>query len=221
MLLAVLNYAGIAVFAASGALIGVRKRLDLFGVWTVAALTGVGGGVARDLLLGITPPASFQGWENLTVATVAAAFVFVFHPQFGRLKNSVLVLDAIGMGVFAATGALTALHNDASPFASALIGITTALGGGVLRDILVNEVPLLIQERDLYAIPALTGAFATVLASEWGATDARSLVVGSVLASGFRLVALWQGWRVPVAPEDVAGRFGRACRRGLRFRRRP
>jgi uncharacterized membrane protein YeiH len=215
MLLEVLNYAGIAVFAASGALIGVRKRLDLFGVWTVAALTGVGGGVARDVLLGIHPPASFQGWENLT-----AAFVFVFHPQFGRLKNSVLVLDAFGMGLFAATGALTALHHDASPFASALIGITTALGGGVLRDILVNEVPLLIQERDLYAIPALTGAFATVLASTWGATDARSLVVGSVLASGFRLLALWQGWTVPVAPTDVAGRFYRTCRRGVRSLRR-
>lgn len=218
MLLAVLNYAGIAVFAASGALIGVRKRLDLFGVWTLAALTGVGGGVARDVLLGIHPPASFQGWENITTASIAAAFVFVFHPQFGRLKNSVLVLDAIGMGVFSATGALTALHHDASPFAAALIGITTALGGGVLRDILVNEVPLLIQERDLYAIPALTGAGATVLAASWGATDSRALLVGAVLASGFRLLALWQGWRVPVAPEDVAGRFFTGCRRGFRRR---
>ncbi|BDD81192.1 membrane protein [Tsukamurella pulmonis] len=216
MLLAVLNYAGIAVFAASGALIGVRKRLDLFGVWTLAALTGVGGGVARDVLLGIHPPASFQGWENITVASIAAAFVFVFHPQFGRLRNSVLVLDAVGMGVFSATGALTALHHDASPFAAALIGITTALGGGVLRDILVNEVPLLIQERDLYAIPALTGAVATVVAAQWGATDARSLLVGAVLASGFRLLALWQGWRVPVAPEDVLGRALRACKRFLR-----
>ncbi|GAA1071495.1 MULTISPECIES: trimeric intracellular cation channel family protein [Tsukamurella] len=216
MLLAVLNYAGIAVFAASGALIGVRKRLDLFGVWTLAALTGVGGGVARDVLLGIHPPASFQGWENLTTATIAAAFVFVFHPQFGRLKLSVVVLDAIGMGVFSAAGALTALHHDASPFAAALIGITAALGGGVLRDILVNEVPLLIQERDLYAIPALTGAGATVLASYWGATDARSLVVGAVLATGFRLLALWQGWSVPLAPENVAHRFYRGCRRMLR-----
>ena len=218
MLLAVLNYAGIAVFAASGALIGVRKRLDLFGVWTLAALTGVGGGVARDVLLGIHPPASFQGWENLTTATIAAGLVFVFHPQFGRLKLSVVVLDAIGMGVFSAAGALTALHHDASPFAAALIGITAALGGGVLRDILVNEVPLLIQERDLYAIPALAGSGATVLASYWGATDARSLVVGAVLATGFRLLALWQGWRVPRAPENVARRFYDGCRTLLRRR---
>lgn len=216
MLLAVLNHAGIAVFAASGALIGVRKRLDLFGVWTLAALTGVGGGVARDVLLGIHPPSSFQGWGNITTATIAAAFVFVFHPQFGRLRMSVLVLDAVGMGVFSAAGALTALQHEASPFAASLIGITTALGGGVLRDILVNEVPLLIQERDLYAIPALTGAVATVTAHSWGATDARSLVVGAVLATGFRLVALWQGWRVPIAPEDVAGRFYRACKRPFR-----
>lgn len=218
MLLAVLNYAGIAVFAASGALIGVRKRLDLFGVWTLAALTGVGGGVARDVLLGINPPSSFQGWQNLTTATIAAAFVFVLHPQFGRLKTSVLVLDAIGMGVFSATGALTALHHDASPFAAALIGITTALGGGILRDILVNEVPLLLQASDLYAIPALTGAIATVLAAGWGATDARALLVGAVLASGFRLLALWQGWRVPIAPEDVLGRAVRSGRQALRRR---
>ena len=218
MLLAVLNYAGIAVFAASGALIGVRKRLDLFGVWTLAALTGVGGGGGRAGRQGQHPPATSPGWVDITTPPDAAAFVFVFHPQFGRLKNSVLVLDAIGMGVFSATGALTALHHDASPFAAALIGITTALGGGVLRDILVNEVPLLIQERDLYAIPALTGAGATVLAASWGATDSRALLVGAVLASGFRLLALWQGWRVPVAPEDVAGRFFTACRRGFRRR---
>ena len=78
-------WAGIAVFAASGALIGVRKRLDLIGVWTLAALTGEGGGVARVVLLGIHPPASFLGWENLSTARIAAAYVFVFHPQFGRL----------------------------------------------------------------------------------------------------------------------------------------
>ncbi|BDH55952.1 trimeric intracellular cation channel family protein [Tsukamurella sp. PLM1] len=216
MLLAVLNHAGIAVFAASGALIGVRKRLDMFGVWTLAALTGVGGGVARDVLLGIHPPSSVQGWGNLTTATIAAAFVFVFHPQFGRLRRSVLVLDAVGMGVFSATGALTALQHEASPFAAALIGITTALGGGVIRDMLVNEVPLLLQQRDLYAIPALTGAVATVAAWSWGATEARSLVAGAVLATGFRLLALWQKWRVPVAPTDVVGRFVSTCKRALR-----
>ncbi|GAB3132464.1 TRIC cation channel family protein [Tsukamurella serpentis] len=221
MLLAVLNYAGIAVFAASGALIGVRKRIDLFGIWTLAALTGVGGGVARDVLLGIGPPASFQGWENLTVATGAAAFVFVFHPQFSRLKASVVVLDAVGMGVFSATGALIALQHDASPFAAVLIGITTALGGGVLRDILVNEVPLLIQERDLYAVPALTGAVATVVTASQGGTETTALAVGAVTATGLRLVALWQGWRVPIAPEDVAGRCLRAGRGAwARLRRR-
>ncbi|MDF0532595.1 trimeric intracellular cation channel family protein [Tsukamurella sp. 8F] len=216
MLLSVLNYAGIAVFAASGALIGVRKRLDVFGVWTMAVLTALGGGVARDVLIGVTPPTSFQSWQNLTVATVAGALVFVLHPQFAVLRGSVLVLDAVGMGVFASTGALTALHHGVSPYGSALVGITTALGGGVLRDILVNEVPLLLQQRDLYAIPALSGAAATVAAYQWGATESRALIAGAVLATAFRLVALWQGWRVPVAPEDLAGRIGRAVRRVFR-----
>ncbi len=216
MLLSILNYVGITVFAASGALIGVRKRLDVFGVWTVAALTAVGGGVARDLLLGITPPASFQHWQNLAVATVAALVVFVLHPQFAMLRLSVVILDALGMGLFASTGALTALHHDASPLAATLVGITTAVGGGILRDILVNEVPLLIQERDLYAIPALAGSAATVAASWWGASDTRALVAGALLASGFRLLALWQDWRVPVAPENTVGRVRAAVRVLLR-----
>ena len=98
MLLDILNYLGIAVFAASGALIGVRKHIDSFGVWTVALMTALGGGVTRDVLLGINPPVTFQGWQNLAVATAAAAVVFILHPQFGQLRRSVLILDAVGMG---------------------------------------------------------------------------------------------------------------------------
>jgi uncharacterized membrane protein YeiH len=213
VLLTVLNYVGIAVFAASGALIGVRKRIDAFGVWTVALMTGLGGGVARDVMLGIDPPVTFRGWENLTVATVAAAVVFVFHPQFGFFRRSVLVLDAIGMGLFSATGSLVAVSHGTSAWAGALIGITAALGGGVLRDITVGEVPLLIAERDLYAIPAFSGALATVLAHSLGATDERALVVGTLLATGFRLLALRQGWRAPLAPTDVVSDVLRRIRR--------
>lgn len=213
MLFDFLNYLGIAVFAASGALIGVRKRIDAFGVWTVALMTALGGGVTRDVLLGINPPVTFRGWENLTVATVAAAVVFLTHPQFGQLRRSVLILDAVGMGVFASTGALVALSHGTSTWAAALIGITTALGGGILRDIVVREVPLLIAERDLYAIPALTGAFATVFAHSWGASDNQSLLVGTLIATGFRLLALWQGWRAPLAPDNPARNLWRRIRR--------
>nr|WP_246242133.1 TRIC cation channel family protein [Flexivirga aerilata] len=200
-MLSVLNFAGIAVFAASGALLGVRRRLDLFGIWVVAVLTGVGGGVVRDVFLGIHPPTAIEDWRLIATASGAALVVFEFHPQFSALRRSVLILDALGMGLFASTGALTALQHHASGFAAVLIGITTAVGGGVLRDVLVNEVPLLVQQRDLYAVPAMAGATVLVLMEHTGISDGQSLIFGTVLASGFRLIALRLDWRLPLAPD--------------------
>nr|WP_279672253.1 trimeric intracellular cation channel family protein [Flexivirga meconopsidis] len=200
-MLSVLNFAGIAVFAASGALLGVRRRLDLFGIWVVAVLTGVGGGVLRDVFLGIHPPTAIEDWRLIATASGAALVVFELHPQFSALRRSVLILDAFGMGLFATTGALTALHHHASGFAAVLVGITTAVGGGVLRDVLVNEVPLLVQQRDLYAVPAMAGATVLVLMVDTGISDGQSLIAGTVLASGFRLIALRLKWRLPLAPD--------------------
>ncbi|GAA3032543.1 TRIC cation channel family protein [Gordonia defluvii] len=201
MLLTALNYLGIAAFAASGALIGVRKRLDVFGIWTLAVLTGLGGGVARDILLGVTPPVTFKGWENLTVATVSAAIVFFFHPQVGAVRRTVDVLDAFGVALFAATGALTAIHAGTSPIAAALIGVTTGLGGGILRDVLVNEVPLLIQSGEMVAIPALAGAALTVAVDGLGGGPDWALILGTAVAFGFRILVMWRGWTAPRAPD--------------------
>nr|WP_283242229.1 trimeric intracellular cation channel family protein [Gordonia araii] len=213
-MLSVLNYVGMAVFAASGALIGVRKRLDAFGIWTLAVLTGLGGGVARDLLLGITPPTTFKGWENLTVTSVAAFVVFFFHPQFGSLRRTVDVLDAFGVALFASTGALLAVHADTSPLAAALIGVTTGLGGGILRDVLVNEVPLLLRGGELVAVPALVGAGLTVAVDQAGGGEVWALVVGTSVAFFFRVIVMWRGWTAPYAPDNAwAGIAGLARRR--------
>lgn len=203
MLLTALNFLGTAVFAASGALLGVRRRLDLFGIWVVAVLTGVGGGIVRDLFLGIHPPSSLEDWRWIAVASAAALVVFFLHPQFSALHRSVLILDAFGMGLFASTGALTALHHDASVLASVLVGITTAVGGGILRDVLVNELPLLILQRDLYAVPAMAGAAVVVLLHDLGLGDGLTLLIGTVLASGFRLAALRLHLRLPMAPDRL------------------
>lgn len=201
VLLSALNFLGIAVFAASGALLGVRRRLDLFGILVVAVLTGVGGGIVRDLFLGIHPPAALEDWRLIPTACAAAIIVFFLHPQFSALHRAVLILDAFGMGLFASTGALEALHYDASALASVLIGITTAVGGGVLRDVLVNELPLLILQRDLYAVPAMAGAAVVVLLHDIGVSDGVVLLVGTILASGFRLIALHWHWTLPLAPD--------------------
>ncbi|AJW40415.1 hypothetical protein CH306_03045 [Rhodococcus sp. 15-725-2-2b] len=198
MLLDVLGLIGIAAFAASGALIGVHRRLDLFGVCVVGITTGIGGGIIRDLLLGIHPPTSLDTWPNLTVGLFASLVVFVAHRQMGKVRRGVLVLDAFGMGLFASTGATIALAAGGSALAGALIGTTTAVAGGVIRDVLVNEVPLLLH-RDLYALPAMLGATAVVLADAATLPENVGLVAGTLLATGLRLLALWRKWNLPLA----------------------
>ncbi|OZD01075.1 hypothetical protein CH275_20205 [Rhodococcus sp. 06-235-1A] len=198
MLLDLLGYIGIAVFAASGALVGVHRRLDLFGVCVVGITTGIGGGIIRDLLLGIHPPTSLDTWPNITVGFFASLVVFVAHRQMGKVRRGVLVLDAFGMGLFASTGATIALAAGGSALSGALIGTTTAVAGGVIRDVLVNEVPLLLH-RDLYALPALLGATTVVLADAATLPENVGLIAGTVLATGLRLLALWRKWNLPLA----------------------
>lgn len=204
-MLTALDLIGTAAFAASGASIGVYKRLDLFGVSVVGITTGIGGGIVRDLLLGVHPPFSLDRWPNITVALVFSLAVFLFHPAVSRIKNGVLVLDALGMGVFATTGAATALQYDVKWWAAIFIGGTTAIGGGVLRDVLVNELPLLLH-KDLYATPALVGAGLLVAAEAVGLPHPWGLVVGIITATVLRLLALYRGWNLPMPPEGIGAR---------------
>ncbi|MCW4352074.1 trimeric intracellular cation channel family protein [Hoyosella sp. YIM 151337] len=204
MLLRILDFSGIAVFAASGALVGVSKRLDIFGVCVVGVITGIGGGLIRDVLLGINPPTSLQNWPYFATAFAACLVVLILHPEVRRIRSGVLVLDAVGVGVFATGGAGIALASGAGALAATIIGMITAIGGGVLRDVLVNEMPLLLQ-RDLYALPALLGAMVVVLADLSQMPEDAGLIAGSVIAAGLRLLALWRGWNLPTAPR-LAGR---------------
>ncbi|WP_338890023.1 trimeric intracellular cation channel family protein [Rhodococcus sovatensis] len=198
MLVDVLGFVGIVAFAASGALIGVRKRLDLFGVCVVGITTGIGGGIIRDVLLGIHPPTSLDQWPNLTVALVTSLIVFLAHPVMNRIWRGVLLLDAFGMGLFASTGATIALASGGSSLSACLIGATTAVAGGVIRDMLVNEVPLLLR-RDLYAVPALLGSTVVAVVEGSGLPGDIGLVVGTVAATGLRVLALWRRWNLPIA----------------------
>ncbi|GGC67958.1 trimeric intracellular cation channel family protein [Hoyosella rhizosphaerae] len=199
MLLSILDLVGIAVFAASGALVGIAKRLDVFGVSLVGVTTGIGGGIVRDVLLGIHPPTSLQNWQNFSTALGACVVVLFFHPEIRRIRPGVLVLDAIGVGVFATGGAAIALSHGAGPLASTLIGATAAIGGGVIRDVLVNEMPLLLH-RDLYAVPAILGAAIVTVGNAVNAPSVIALTTGVIVAAGLRLLALWRGWNLPIAP---------------------
>jgi uncharacterized membrane protein YeiH len=198
----ILNYAGIAVFAASGATVGVRKGYDLFGIATLGVLTGVGGGVLRDVLLDIVPPQSVEHWPNITVALIAVAVATPFAHVVIQMKRAVLVLDAIGMGFFATSGAAIAVDAGASWFAAGLIGMLTAIAGGILRDVLAREIPLVMGPDDLYAIPAMLGA-ATYVALDYFWPQWVAIAIGSALATLLRLAALVFHWRLPTGPQEL------------------
>ncbi|KOV89815.1 membrane protein [Nocardia sp. NRRL S-836] len=197
-MLIALELIGIAVFAASGALAAVRAKLDVFGVVILALTTALGGGIIRDVLLGVHPPSGLRTWPYLVVAGGTGVIVFWFHPQVAKLRRSVLLLDAVGLGLFVTSGTTTALTLGAPPYAACLIGMTTGIGGGAVRDLLLREIPLVLR-REIYAVAALAGAV-VVAVGEWARLP-KGLVAltGASIIIVIRLVALWRKWNAPVA----------------------
>ncbi|TWP49938.1 trimeric intracellular cation channel family protein [Lentzea tibetensis] len=198
MLLIALEMIGIAVFAASGAVAAVRARLDVFGVIVVALTTALGGGIIRDVLLGVHPPTSLRNWPYLLVPALTGLIVFFYHPQVARLRRSVLLLDAVGLGLFVTSGTTTALALGATPYAACLIGMTSGIGGGAVRDLLLREIPMVLR-REIYAVAALAGAVVIVVGHWARLPEAPVALAASGLIVALRLVALWRKWNAPVA----------------------
>jgi uncharacterized membrane protein YeiH len=201
--LMVLELAGTFVFALSGAAAGVKYRLDLFGVLVVSCATATAGGITRDVLIGAIPPAALRDWRYFGISVVAGLVVFFFSPRAERqqrLHNLVLTFDAAGLALFAVSGTQTALGYGLNPVMAALLGMLTGIGGGMLRDVLVSDIPAVLHS-DLYAVAALAGAIVVVAGQALNAPPAASAVAGAVVCFGIRLVALWRGWRLPTAGE--------------------
>jgi len=194
--LVVFDLVGIFVFAISGALVAVRKQLDVFGVLVLAGTTGLGGGFLRDVLIDATPPAALADWRYLLVPVVAGVAAFAWHPAFARLERTVTVLDACGLGLFCVTGALKALDHGLGPAPAALMGMVTGIGGGMLRDLLASRVPVIFR-GELYAIPALAGAVVVVVGVHHVPLVVVALVGGG-LCTSWRLLAIWRHWQAPV-----------------------
>jgi uncharacterized membrane protein YeiH len=195
--LLVLDLVGIFVFAISGALVAVRKQLDIFGVLVLAGATGLGGGFLRDVLIDATPPAALADWRYLMVPVGAGLVTFAFHPTLGRLERVVNVFDAAGLGLFCVTGALKALDHGLGPVPAALMGMLTGIGGGIARDLLAGRVPAVFSS-ELYATPALAGATWAVLAAHWDQPVAVVALPGVAICFGFRVLAIWRDWRAPL-----------------------
>ncbi|MEU6713385.1 trimeric intracellular cation channel family protein [Nonomuraea sp. NPDC046802] len=194
----ILDLVGIFVFALSGALMGVRKRLDVVGMGMLAEMTALGGGIVRDLILNVRP-AAFQSLGYVLVPVAATVIVFFWHPHVARVMPAILVLDAAGLGLFCAVGTEKALEYGLSPLHAALLGLATAIGGGMLRDVLAGEIPTLLYDRQLYAVPAMLGS--GVMAGLW-AFDLHgwpATLSAALLAFGLRITAMRLNWRAPLA----------------------
>ncbi|MEV0601943.1 trimeric intracellular cation channel family protein [Streptomyces sp. NPDC050315] len=195
-----LELIGIFVFAISGALLAVRKNFDIFGIAVLAEVTALGGGLVRDLIIGAVPPAAFTDLGYFLTPLVAAVLVFFLHPQVQRIQNGVNVFDAAGLGLFCVAGTTKAYEYGLGLTASATLGMATAVGGGVLRDIIANEVPSLVRwDRDLYAVPAIVGAAIVVLCIRFEALNPGTSAAAALVAFVVRLLALRYHWRAPRA----------------------
>nr|WP_202535315.1 trimeric intracellular cation channel family protein [Streptomyces sp. SID4919] len=195
-----LDLAGIFVFAISGALLAVRKNFDVFGIAVLAEVTALGGGLFRDLVIGAVPPAAFTDLGYFLTPLVAAALVFFLHPQVERIQTGVNVFDAAGLGLFGVTGTTKAYEYGLGLTASAALGLATAVGGGVLRDMIANEVPSLVRwDRDLYAVPAMVGACMAALFIQYDMLNVLTSAIAVVTTFAIRLLALRFHWRAPRA----------------------
>lgn len=196
----VLELVGIFAFATSGALVAVRKGFDIVGILALAWITALGGGIVRDVLVGTTPPTSFLDAWAFSLPVAAALITFFGHRVIERSMRAVLVFDAVGLGLFTVVGTVTGAASGLGIAQASAVGVITGVGGGLLRDIVAREVPILVRpDAELYALPALMGSIVLAFAiSTWGYRSSVGIAVACVIVV-FRLAALTFGWRAPRA----------------------
>jgi uncharacterized membrane protein YeiH len=194
----VLDLCGTFVFALSGAMAGIKHRLDLFGVLVLSFAAANVGGIIRDVLIGAVPPPGIADWRYIAVPGLAGLATFRWGRTIDRLRSSVQIFDAGGLALFAVAGALKALAYQIDPVPAVLLGMLTGIGGGITRDILVAEVPAVLR-GDVYAVAALAGAAVVVTGRMLLIPSAAIAIVGAIVCFGLRFMAIRRGWQLPVA----------------------
>lgn len=196
LLFTFLELAGTFAFALSGAVAARDRGLDWFGIMAIAFTVACGGGVVRDLCLGAVPPAGLTDWRYLAVALLAALMTMGVRALVARLAHPVLLFDALGLGLFAVAGAQKTLALGHGSELALLLGMVTAVGGGVARDVLLNRVPVILQ-REIYASAALVGAGIEVAGNRLGwASDARTWLA-LITCFALRYLSLRYRWNLP------------------------
>jgi uncharacterized membrane protein YeiH len=196
-LLTAADLAATWLFAVEGAIIARYFDLDVFGVLVIGFVSALVGGIIRDLLIGSAPPASLRSALYPLAAFVGAAVVIVLDQVVDRIPEVLLLFtDAAGLALFAVVGATKAVDFGINGLVATLLGAVSAVGGGVTRDIMLNQVPGILRQ-DIYAVAALAGAAAAVLALRWRAPRAAAMSIGFAVCFVVRMVSVWQGWNLP------------------------
>jgi uncharacterized membrane protein YeiH len=206
-LVRILDLGGTFVFAISGALAAVNRRLDVFGILVLSFVAGNFGGITRDLMIGAVPPAALADGRYLLVSVLAGLITFFLYAGVDRLRTPVLLFDAAGLSFFAVAGAQKAIEFGLSPVMSALLGMLTGIGGGMTRDVLLAEIPQVLRS-DLYAVAALVAASIVVIGNMLGLSYGISALAGGALCFGLRFMAIRYRWNLPVAHLSAQGRAG-------------
>lgn len=200
-LLYTLDLLGTAAFAASGALAGVRRNMDLFGVLVLGLVTATGGGTIRDLLLGDTPPFIFKDETYLYLSLCVSVAVFLFHRNIDRFHHPLLYCDAVGLGTFVVIGTSKAIAFHIGFFGSIMMGVMTATAGGMVRDMLSTHVPLVLQ-REVYASACLAGAALLYLLHFTSLPGNYASLIAALAVIVLRLLAIRYNWSLPRASHN-------------------
>ncbi len=194
-----LDMIGTFVFGLSGGMLAVRRQLDLFGVIVLATATATAGGAIRDMAIGDQPAAVLRDPSYLLVTLLAGLTAFFLHRLIERASKPVMLLDALGLGTFTVAGTQKALIFGLSPAAACVIGVLTAVGGGVVRDILVTEIPRVLRE-EIYAVAAIIGAGLVVLGDHLGWPPLLTTAIALTTTFVVRVLSVRLGLRIPRAP---------------------
>jgi uncharacterized membrane protein YeiH len=197
-IIAVLDWIGTLVFALSGGLLGVRKEFDLFGVLFLSFVVAVAGGIIRDVLIGAVPPVAVTEIHYFLIAICGGVVTFYWYPRVASLRHQILLFDAVGLGLFAVTGAQKAIEHGINPLMAALLGMLTGIGGGMTRDVLAGDTPFVLRS-ELYAVAALAGGAIVSSGYAIGLPPSYSMLLGAGVCIFLRVMAIYCGWRAPVA----------------------
>ncbi|MGO9831031.1 MAG: trimeric intracellular cation channel family protein [Myxococcaceae bacterium] len=192
----VIDLSAVLASGLSGALLASQKRFDLGGLAFLTLVAGLGGGLLRDVLLQQGLPVALANPVYLLVIIAAAAIGYFFERHVRRVLPALIAVDAAGLGLYAVIGCIRASQAGLSMLPTILVGVITAVGGGILRDVLADEAPVIFQ-REVYATAALLGSASYVVLSRVGVGPEVAGAVGFTSAAGLRLVSVWRGWNIP------------------------